>query len=60
MIILMMWIFFKNVLGSGAFGEVRKAIHRKTGLVRAIKIITKSKHTLEELSVMRNEVNILS
>ena len=32
-----------KALGTGAFGEVRKAIHKQTGLVRAIKIITKAK-----------------
>jgi len=35
--------FFGETLGTGAFGEVRKAIHKPTGMVRAIKIITKSK-----------------
>jgi calcium-dependent protein kinase len=35
-------------LGSGAFGEVRKAIHKTSGLTRAIKIITKEKISEEE------------
>jgi serine/threonine protein kinase len=29
-------------LGSGAFGEVRKCVQKKTGAVRAVKIIKKS------------------
>ena len=32
-------------LGRGAFGEVRKAIHKRTSIVRAIKIIYKEQKT---------------
>ena len=30
-----------DVLGSGAFGEVRKCMSKKTGKIRAVKIIKK-------------------
>ncbi len=33
----------QNKIGSGSYGEVRKAIHLKTKQLRAIKIINKSK-----------------
>ena len=31
----------RPIIGKGSYGEVRKAIHRHTGLLRAIKIIRK-------------------
>ena len=44
---------------SGAFGEVRKAIHRATGMTRAIKIISKAATSQEEQEKLINEVDIL-
>jgi serine/threonine protein kinase len=38
---------FQEVLGEGAFGVVRLVKHKSTGLIRAMKIIDKSK--LKEL-----------
>ena len=35
----LVFIFF--LIGIGAFGEVRKCINRKTGAIRAVKIIKK-------------------
>ena len=32
----------------GGFGEVRKAIHRETGLQRAVKIISKDMQSVED------------
>jgi serine/threonine protein kinase len=32
---------FSDILGTGAFGEVRKCINKKSGMVRAVKIIKK-------------------
>ena len=32
-----------NVLGNGAFGEVRKCINRTTKVIRAVKLIRKEK-----------------
>lgn len=46
-------------LSLGAFGEVRKAIHKKTGFTRAIKIMSKSLTSKEEQEKLLNEVNIL-
>eukprot|EP01017_Pseudomicrothorax_dubius_P034140 TRINITY_DN4645_c0_g3_i2.p1 TRINITY_DN4645_c0_g3~~TRINITY_DN4645_c0_g3_i2.p1 ORF type:complete len:444 (-),score=68.62 TRINITY_DN4645_c0_g3_i2:420-1751(-) len=46
-------------LGSGAFGEVRKGIHRASGSVRAVKIINKSATKEEERERLTNEVDIL-
>ncbi|CAD8110074.1 unnamed protein product [Paramecium sonneborni] len=46
-------------LGSGAYGEVRKGIHKQTGIMRAVKIIHKSQTTKEEQERLMNEVQIL-
>lgn len=43
-------------LGAGAFGEVRKAIHRASGLERAVKIIYKDKSDPVELAKIIDEV----
>lgn len=43
-------------LGTGAFGEVRKAIHRASGLERAVKIIYKDKSDPVELAKIIDEV----
>ena len=51
--------FFNLKLFKGAFGEVRKAIHKISGLVRAVKIIKKSETCLEEEEELRNEINVL-
>lgn len=45
-------------LGQGAFGEVRKAIHRASGLERAVKIIYKDKSDPVELAKIIDEVNL--
>ncbi|CAD8109050.1 unnamed protein product [Paramecium sonneborni] len=46
-------------LGSGAYGEVRKAIHKSTNLMKAVKIIHKSQTSKEEQERLMNEVNML-
>lgn len=43
-------------LGRGAFGEVRQAIHRETGMVRAIKIVFKESSKPEDLRRIVREV----
>lgn len=43
----------------GAFGKVKKAKHRVTGLVRAVKIIKKAGLSLEEVNKLKNEIEIL-
>jgi calcium-dependent protein kinase len=45
-------------IGKGEFGEVRKAIHRKTKITRAVKVIYKQ-HDPKEEEKLINEVNIL-
>lgn len=46
------------IIGKGAFGEVRKAIHRETGIMRAIKIIFKESSKPEDLTRIVKEVKI--
>ena len=43
----------------GAYGEVRKAIHKITGMLRAVKIIAKLQTNKNELDRITNEVTIL-
>jgi len=43
----------------GAFGEVRRAIHRKTNINRAVKIIYKENTDADEQERLINEVTIL-
>ena len=43
----------------GAFGEVRRAIHKRTNITRAVKIIYKEATDKEEHDKLINEVNIL-
>ena len=44
-------------LGRGAFGEVRQAIHRESGIMRAIKIVFKENSRPDELSRIVKEVS---
>lgn len=47
-------------LGVGSYGVVRKAVHRSTGIERAVKIFKKSEHTAEEdQESLRLEIRIL-
>jgi len=46
-------------IGTGAFGEVRRAIHLQTNVTRAVKIIKKSLTCKEQQESLINEVNIL-
>ena len=46
-------------LGQGAFGEVRKAIHKSSGLERAVKIIYKDKSDPVELAKIKDEVRFI-
>jgi calcium-dependent protein kinase len=43
----------------GAYGDVRKAIHKQCGIMRAVKIIDKAKANKEEQERLMNEVAIL-
>ncbi|KAL4488264.1 hypothetical protein ABPG73_001675 [Tetrahymena malaccensis] len=46
-------------LGKGAFGEVRRAVHKQTQILRAVKIISKQQTPKEEQIRLKNEVEIL-
>jgi len=50
----------KDQLGAGAFGEVRKVVHKATGLVRAAKILRKDAIDQEETNKLIAEVQILT
>ena len=46
-------------LGIGSFGEVRKALHKISGVLRAIKIMAKDYMSPEEHDRMLYEINIM-
>jgi len=48
-----------QMLGQGAFGEVRKCQNRSTKTVRAVKIIRKESMTPDEEKNFKYEINIL-
>jgi len=48
-----------DILGSGAFGEVRQCISKKTGKIRAVKIIKKEQMNKHEQKLLEEEINIL-
>ena len=50
---------FMDILGKGAYGEVRKATHRITGMIRAIKSVSKVDMKTEQKLRLINEVEIL-
>jgi len=50
----------KEQLGQGAFGEVRKVVHKATGLVRATKILRKDAIDEKEQNKLNAEVAILT
>lgn len=57
--ILKVYKIYDNPLGTGAFGEVRKALNMSINEVRAIKILKKSQLTTEELNTIFEEINIM-
>lgn len=46
-------------IGRGAYGEVRRAVHKKTNVLRAVKIIFKDQSDKEDQERLINEVDIL-
>jgi calcium-dependent protein kinase len=50
----------REQLGSGAYGEVRKVVHKKSRISRAAKIISKDAIDKEEQEKLMQEVRILS
>jgi len=50
---------FGKTLGTGAYGVVKKATHKKTGLTRAVKVLKKAYLSQEEQEKVMNEVEVL-
>ena len=50
----------KEMIGQGGFGKVYKVIHKVTGMVRALKVIPKSKLKKEFEEKLIEETTILS
>ena len=53
------YILFNPPIGTGSFGEVRQAVHKSTGLKRAIKIIPKEFCPLQKQKKLIKEIEIL-
>ena len=49
----------KKVLGKGKFGIVKLGVHKKTSKEVAIKIVSKTEMSPEDLELQRNEIEIL-
>jgi len=49
----------KEPLGKGKFGLVKSAIHKKTGKVVAVKIMSKKEMTVADVELQRREIEIL-
>jgi calcium-dependent protein kinase len=53
--------FYKisSCIGRGAYGEVRKCLHKETKALRAVKIINKKYLEKEEKQKLLNEIDVL-
>ena len=51
--------FFLQLFILGAYGEVRKCLHKETKALRAVKIINKKYLAEEEKAKLMNEIDIL-
>ena len=53
--------FYKisSCIGRGAYGEVRKCLHKETKALRAVKILNKKYLPKDELEKLVNEIDIL-
>ncbi|CAK75108.1 unnamed protein product (macronuclear) [Paramecium tetraurelia] len=49
----------KEMIGQGGFGKVYKVVHRQTGMIRAMKLILKSKLKKEDQEKLLEETSIL-
>jgi len=49
----------KPLILQGGYGEVKKALHKKSNIVRAVKIVDKHPHDPERVQRVMGEVNIL-
>lgn len=50
---------FSKLFLIGAYGEVRKCLHKETKALRAVKIINKKYLAEEEKAKLMNEIDIL-
>lgn len=49
-----------EVIGKGGYGEVKKVKHKELDVVRALKVIKKSRYkSPQELKMIKNEINIM-
>ena len=53
------YLLYSPPLGKGAFGEVRKAVHKSSKIVRAVKMLMKSKTKEDDKKRLFNEVEVL-
>ena len=49
----------KQTLGKGRFGLVKSAIHKKSGRVVAVKVMSKKEMSVNDLELQRREIEIL-
>lgn len=49
----------KDKVGNGKFGLVRLGIHKETGRKVAVKIMAKSDMTIQDLELVKTEIEIL-
>lgn len=49
----------KETLGKGKFGLVKSGIHKKSGKIVAIKIMSKKEMTVSDVELQRREIEIL-
>jgi len=49
----------RNLTGAGAYGEVRKCLHKETKALRAVKIINKKYLEEDEKKKLLSEISIL-
>ncbi len=49
-----------EIIGKGGFGEVKKVRHKELDVIRALKVIKKSRYkTASELKMIKNEIAIM-
>jgi calcium-dependent protein kinase len=49
-----------EIIGQGGFGEVKKVRHKELDVVRALKVIRKSRYkSVAELKMIKNEIAIM-
>jgi calcium-dependent protein kinase len=49
-----------EVIGKGGYGEVKKVKHKELDVIRALKVIKKSRYkSPQELKMIKNEINIM-